>query len=64
MRLSRIDGTCGAGDCPTVYRTDRGTIAVQGPVVVDAEGLSLSPGEMLVEIPVQLLVEAARVVGG
>jgi hypothetical protein len=32
MKLTKIagDADCRNGDCPTVYRTDRGTIAVQG----------------------------------
>lgn len=29
-KLTRIAGQCDGGDCPTVYRTERGTIAVQG----------------------------------
>ena len=32
MELTKIagDDNCRNGDCPTVYKTDRGTIAVQG----------------------------------
>ena len=31
MELTKIaDSNCKDGDCPTVYRTDRGTIGVQG----------------------------------
>ena len=31
MELTKIAGDdCKDGDCPAVYRTDRGTIAVQG----------------------------------
>ena len=32
MELTKIagDDNCKDGDCPTIYRTDRGTIAVQG----------------------------------
>jgi hypothetical protein len=51
---------CKDGDCPTVYRTDQGTIGVQGYVVN-----RVTPnGEALVEIPAELLLEAARALGG
>lgn len=46
---------CGGGDCPTVYTTDRGTVAVQGYVVEHPAG----EGEAVVEIPLALLREAA-----
>lgn len=62
MELTKIagDDNCKDGDCPTVYRTDRGTIAVQG------ERLShpTPAHEAIVEIPVELLAEAARALGG
>jgi len=50
---------CGTGDCPTVFVTDRGTLAVQG-YVVEHETPS---GEAVVEIPVALLKEALRALG-
>jgi len=60
MELTRIaDGNCKDGDCPTVYRTDRGTIAVQG-YRLDR----MTPaGEAIVEIPAELLAEAVRALG-
>lgn len=61
MNLTKIAASnCKDGDCPAVYRTDRGTIGVQGYLLdrVTPEG------EGLVEIPVELLVEAARALGG
>lgn len=30
MKLTRLVGVCEDGDCPTVYTTDRGTLAIQG----------------------------------
>jgi hypothetical protein len=48
---------CGGGHCPTVYRTDRGTVLVQGYA---ATGVTVADGELLVEIPRELLLEAAR----
>jgi hypothetical protein len=48
---------CGSGTCPTVYSTDRDTVLVQGNAVT---GPPLTDGELLVEIPRELLLEAAR----
>ena len=48
---------CGGGTCPTVYRTDRDTVLVQGSVVT---GVAVPEGEQLVEIPREILLEAAR----
>ena len=50
---------CGGGSCPTVYRTDRGTVLVQGPVSGAVAG---GDGELVVEIPRELLLEAARLI--
>lgn len=61
MELTMIaDGNCKDGDCPTVYRTNRGTIGVQGYLLDQAT----PDGEALVEIPAELLLEAARALGG
>ncbi|MEU4237356.1 hypothetical protein [Actinoplanes sp. NPDC026619] len=48
---------CGGGTCPTVYSTDRDTVLVQGSAVT---GIAVPDGELLVEIPRELLIEAAR----
>jgi hypothetical protein len=48
---------CGNGSCPTVYSTDRDTVLVQGSAV---SGFSVPAGELVVEIPRDLLLEAAR----
>jgi hypothetical protein len=61
MELTKITGTnCKDGDCPAVYRTDRGTVAVQGYRVPHAA----PEDEAIVEIPAELLVEAMRALGG
>jgi len=61
MNLIKIAASdCKDGDCPAVYRTDRGTIGVQGYLLDRA----VPQGEGVVEIPVELLVEAARAIGG
>jgi hypothetical protein len=63
MDLTRLAGTCPDGaTCPTIFTTDRGTIVIQGPALTGA-GLSqadLPDGEAAVEIPLALLLEAAR----
>jgi len=53
-------GDCGRDDCPTIFTTDRGTIAVQGNVVDKAT----PDGESVVEIPLAVLQDAARALGG
>jgi hypothetical protein len=63
MGLQVVASSCNAGACPTIYRTDHGSLVVQGYVVTRPAGLELPDGEMLVEIPVELLAEAARAVG-
>jgi hypothetical protein len=63
VELIRLAGDCLNNDCPAVYATDRGTIAVQGVLVTDPGSARLAPGEALVEISVDLLREAARAVG-
>ncbi|WP_084628350.1 hypothetical protein [Amycolatopsis nigrescens] len=57
-KLTRLAGTCDDEDrCATVFATDRGTVAVQGDLF---DGMQVSPGEAMVEIPKELLLEAAR----
>jgi hypothetical protein len=62
MRLTKIAGgdDCRDGDCPAVYRTDHGTIAVQGGRIA----LPTPDYEAIVEIPLALLTEAVRALGG
>lgn len=62
--LTRLTGTgsgeCGQNDCPNVYRTDRGTLVVQGATF---EGFTPPEGETLAEIPEAVLREAVRALG-
>lgn len=61
LGLELVAKLCGGGHCPTVYRTNRGTLVVQGyAVTAGAAGVELPPGELLVEIPADLLRQAAR----
>jgi hypothetical protein len=60
-KLTLVTSLCGSGTCPTVYRTDRGTLVVQGYTVsADNVDINLPPGEQLVEIPADLLAAAMQ----
>lgn len=58
-------GGCTGGDCPEVHATGRGTAFVRGYTVTDpdgaaaVDGLNLPAGEAVVEVPLELLREAA-----
>ena len=61
INLKLVATLCGSNTCPTVYRSDRGTLVIQGySVSATHAGVDLPEGEMLVEIPADLLAEAAR----
>jgi hypothetical protein len=58
VTLSVVASWCGAGDCPTVYRTDRGTLVVQGYTFnPETAGVAVPDGERMVEIPAELLAQ-------
>lgn len=60
QRLTRIaGGDCGRDDCPTVFISDHGTVAIQGYAV----NKETPPGESVVEIPLDVLKEAVRALG-
>lgn len=60
MKLTQIaGGDCGRDDCPTIFATDKDTIAIQGYIVhKDAPA-----GEAVGEIPIAVFQEAARALG-
>ena len=61
-QLTLVTSLCGNGSCPTVYRTDRGTLVVQGYTVMpENAGIEVPNGEQLVEIPADLLAAAMQV---
>ncbi len=53
-----LAGECINGNCPAIY-LDQGRVMVQGRLVNRAD-LAPSPGEAVVEIPLDQLMEAAR----
>jgi hypothetical protein len=58
--LTRIvGGDCGRDDCPTVFTTDRGTVAIQGYDI----DKPTPAGESVVEIPLDVLKEAVSALG-
>lgn len=64
MNLTFIRKTRLSGDsnCPSLYRTDRGTFVVQGWRVSDPEALAqldIPAHETVVEVPADVLAEIA-----
>ena len=60
VALQHIAG-CANGDCPTVYKTDRDTLVVQGLSFEPAQaGVDIPAGERMVEIPASLLADYLR----
>ncbi|WP_406138767.1 hypothetical protein [Streptomyces sp. NBC_01089] len=57
MKPTVLATTCDKKDCPTIYRTDRGTILVQGETPTD-HGLEIPAHETLVEVPMELILKA------
>jgi hypothetical protein len=63
LKLRMLTSICDTASCPTIYESDRGTLVVQGYAVPAGDaGVALPDGELLVEIPVNLLTAAARAV--
>jgi hypothetical protein len=54
VQIEPFTFTCINGNCPTIWRTDRGTYVIQGYAVADA-GITPPAGELLVEVPAELL---------
>jgi hypothetical protein len=64
MRLRFLGTDSKDGSCPTLYETDRGTIAVQGVTITDPQALGdvrdLAATETVVEVPRELLRFASQ----
>jgi hypothetical protein len=63
VKLGQIiaGGACGENDCPTIALADEGMLDVQGN---HQTGIETQAGETVVRIPVSLILEAARALGG
>lgn len=46
---------CAGKHCPTIYRSDRGTIVVQGYRITEHLSIDIPEGESAVEIPADLI---------
>lgn len=67
MSFTPLTKDCADGrTCPGVRATGRGTVIVQGPGLADKDlaEITLGPGEIAVEIPAEILLEAARAYRG
>lgn len=66
MELTFLGTTSGGGNCPNLYKTDRGTYIVQGDRITDPAALAtlrdrgLPDHETAVEIPTALLSFAPK----
>jgi hypothetical protein len=58
VKLTFQGSTSPTGECPSLYRTDRGTVVVQGQRLTDPEALAqlrnVLEGETYVEVPAEL----------
>ncbi len=57
LELTRIAGDWSIDECECVSRTDRGTAVVRGTVL---RSVDTPQGDVLAEISIKLLLEAAR----
>ena len=59
MRIRFLGTDSHGGSSPTMFATDRGTLAVQGYVIADEQALAdlgeIPEGETVIEIPRELL---------
>ena len=63
LKLRMLTSICDTDSSPKIYESDRGTLVVHGYAVPAGDaGVALPDGELLVEIPVDLLTAAARAV--
>ena len=57
MRATKIAG-CDRNECPAIYVTDTGTVVAQGKPVHNVDGVTPGPGEIAIELPLDVLREA------
>lgn len=64
MKLTLVAGGCHeGGTCPAVLDTEGDDVLVQGLRIFD-HGLDIPPGEDIVRLPRQLILDAARRIEG
>lgn len=66
MELTLLGIESNVGGCPSLYRTDRDTIVVQGWKLLDAEArasMDIPDHEDAVEVPLRLFRHAPRIEG-
>lgn len=63
MKATRLT-SCNKTDCPAVYLADDGSLLAQGTPVNGVEGVTLGPGELVVQLPREVLLEAVRALEG
>jgi hypothetical protein len=64
MKLTRLSGTdCYDGTCPTLYRSEQGTLVVQGRIVQTSD-VTPPEGEALVEIAPELESDLLKQING
>jgi hypothetical protein len=59
MKLTLLSDGCFDGTCPALYRSDRGTLVVQGRIVKDSD-VTPAEGEALVEIAPELVPDLLK----
>ena len=64
MSLIKIAGDCGSNDCPGAWTTSASAdVLVQGRLRTDITDIQPSAGEVLIEVPAEIILEAARALG-
>ncbi len=63
MKLTRLTDGCYDGTCPTLYRSETGTLVVQGRIVASSD-VTPSEGEALVEIAPELVPDLLKQING
>ncbi len=63
MKLTRLSGNCYDGTCPTLYRSETGTLVVQGRIV-ETSDVTPPEGETLVEIAPELVPDLLKQING
>jgi hypothetical protein len=63
MKLTRLGGGCYDGTCPTLYRSETGSLVIQGRIV-ETSDVTPPEGEALVEIAPELVPGLLKGING